>query len=165
MSLGSKQRRTGAHVHSIRTLAQGRLGRQGMTENKQCSMCLRVLPMDDFYRKKCASDGKYPYCKSCSRERRLQYFTAPKAAPGDILQCLSCRAKKPASDFPVASYERTGRKLHCVKCCIAKKEASKPKGQFPKGRRDKGGRKSPKAPGRPKADAPGGSSRPFKRYE
>lgn len=43
---------------------------------KLCSACRRDKPLDDFYRKASAADGRQTYCKTCQDSRNAGWATA-----------------------------------------------------------------------------------------
>ena len=40
---------------------------------KQCYECLKVKPLDDFYRTKRLHDGRHIICKECTKKHKKQY--------------------------------------------------------------------------------------------
>ncbi len=41
---------------------------------KKCSRCLVTRPLDSFVKDRGASDGRFRWCKSCSKEHRAKYY-------------------------------------------------------------------------------------------
>lgn len=42
---------------------------------KRCTVCGEIKPLDDYFRDKRASDGRYSSCKPCQREKTLRWRT------------------------------------------------------------------------------------------
>jgi hypothetical protein len=49
-----------------------------MSENKKCSGCKEVLPIENFYKNKLVIDGHSNYCIGCTRKNSKKYFVRKK---------------------------------------------------------------------------------------
>jgi hypothetical protein len=49
-----------------------------MSENKKCSGCKEILPIENFYKNKLVIDGHSNYCIDCTRENSKKYFVRKK---------------------------------------------------------------------------------------
>ncbi len=47
---------------------------------KTCCRCGEDKPLDDFFRRPSATDGRYSFCKDCDYQRRKQYEFKPRPA-------------------------------------------------------------------------------------
>ncbi len=62
--------------------------------SKACTKCKKVKPLDDFYVKKTASDGRVSWCAECTRARRRAYGKANRAK--ETAQSAQWRAENKA---------------------------------------------------------------------
>lgn len=83
--------------------------------SKTCAACRLAKPETDFSRQATSKDGRYAYCKACSKIRhRDAYLRRGKAVRATHKVCTWCK-----NDLPRESYRRDGAgKLHarCAAC-------------------------------------------------
>lgn len=92
---------------------------------KRCPDCGEHKPLDAFSRQTKSKDGRYPYCKACSKVRqRAMYQTRNNKYRAAFKRCSWC-----LTDTPSEGFRRTpdGRRhARCIACedAIAAKEAA-----------------------------------------
>lgn len=91
---------------------------------KRCAGCHEHKPHEDFNRQTKSKDGRFPYCKVCSKERqRALYLVRDRKYREAFKRCLWCQ-----KDVPSEGFQRTPegkRHARCIECeqDIARKEA------------------------------------------
>ena len=110
---------------------------------KSCSLCDRVLPLDDFFRNSAALYGVCHYCKDCMTERRgkSKFITVAALRERDGDECYLCGRVMSFQTYKIGNYNprrasiehvipraRGGEhvlsnvKLACLRCNIRKND-------------------------------------------
>jgi hypothetical protein len=90
---------------------------------KRCPRCGEEQPLDSFYRRSKAPDGRQCYCKPCVRDdlriraaRKRRKLRPRVAAPAGFKYCQGCGETKPLDAF--GNNKRSGdRKTFYCKVC------------------------------------------------
>lgn len=94
---------------------------------KLCVACKHVKPLASFSRDKSRTQGCHPYCKICSRDKRLQHAYGATSQDYAVLlkqqngRCALCNTKQPGKNrkyFDIDHNHETGaiRGLLCSYC-------------------------------------------------
>lgn len=91
---------------------------------KICSTCKQNLPVDEFYKTKCAKDGLHTVCKTCSLSRLHATYEKNKSRSiieiPEFKYCSRCELLKHSSEFSVSKTRKAGLGVYCKQCYIEK---------------------------------------------
>ncbi len=100
-----------------------------MTNRKQCTLCGKVKPLEDFHRNPNATDGRHTRCGECvnrlAQERREQSRDHSQQNEKRSLlgkgqkRCIRCGEIKPVDAFRTDSRQDDGRRSTCRQCSNA----------------------------------------------
>lgn len=95
------------------------------TIKKTCPKCEEMKPLDEFYKDKSRKDGRYCYCKDCSREHAKSYRKNNYKKLAERHNKYEEEHHKELSKYRREYYEKTGREkrgsksMHENKLCSA----------------------------------------------
>lgn len=91
--------------------------------NKKCSSCTLIFPLDNFRYSKTSSDGYQNYCIECSKEKNKTNKEKIKASNYVIKEnkqikkyCTRCDIEKNINDFYKCITEKDGYRTICKEC-------------------------------------------------
>jgi hypothetical protein len=82
-------------------------------EEKPCTECKEIFPLDNFYVDAQKFDGRGTKCKDCFKQ--IQKKDKPKIDVVDYT-CQKCKVTKPLHDFHKLTKSKTGHKYKCKEC-------------------------------------------------
>lgn len=83
---------------------------------KTCIDCGELLPISAFFYTQKGIAHSMPRCKKC--------YAKGYAAPDDLIVCRKCGKTKPAREFSVSKYNKSGRQSYCRECTAALKRTN-----------------------------------------
>lgn len=83
---------------------------------KRCTRCTQVLPLEAFYRRNSAKDGRKNQCVSCCRKTDGKYAAAARLAEDETKSCTACGEVKPFDGFRVRKFSPAGRHAYSSRC-------------------------------------------------
>ena len=85
-------------------------------KEKYCEKCDKTLPIINFWKSTCMSDGYYKYCKPCGTECRKIQKEDNKKEPDDLRKCVNCKIIKNKEEFAKNLNNYDGLTTICIPC-------------------------------------------------
>ena len=110
------------------------------TQEKRCSHCRAVKPLDAFSRDRTGTSGRKAWCRACQQARvdaRRSARGLPPLQRDAVIdptkekRCSRCRAVKPHSDFHRNRGMHDGYYAYCRACSIARKQEARVRAGLP----------------------------------
>lgn len=98
-------------------------------QEKKCSRCKQVKPLEEFCKNRSTKDGYYSYCRTCNKKiyksLKMQRFNYSNTLSTKV--CRKCHIEKPVSEFNKNIRTADGYHSYCKSCMkfVAKKSRSK----------------------------------------
>lgn len=94
-----------------------------LPDEKRCTGCGVVKPLDDFHRHPTSITGRQSKCKVCKRpiatavaKANTDRYNAGETLIPEFKTCTLCRETKPSSEFTTRKASKDGLSFRCIEC-------------------------------------------------
>lgn len=101
---------------------------KAIPEQKACTKCKVVKPLDEFYKDKGSRDGRSSTCNVCGRaasQATKERYRNGNAKIAQRKKCAKCGVEKAPEEFHKDRTSADGRNNKCIICTLANRELNK----------------------------------------